>query len=79
MEKMNREEVLERVIAIVSECGEVPAKELKTGELLNRYGIDSLAAVNIAYEIGLLMGRDVPEDLLTKYNTIDKLIDYILS
>ena len=79
MENMTREEIRARVTEIVSECGEIPAEELTPGELLSRYGIDSLAGVNIAYEISLLTGRDVPPELLTEHGTIEALVDYILS
>ena len=33
---------------------------------------------NIAYEIGLLAGRDVPSVLVTEHDTIEKLVDYVL-
>ena len=78
MSSKNRDEVRKSVIAIVSECAEIPAERLKDQESLHRHGVDSLAGVNIAYEIGLLCGRDVPSVLVTEHDTIDKLVDYIL-
>jgi acyl carrier protein len=79
MENMTRDEIRARVTEIVSECGEIPAEELEPEALLSRYGIDSLAGVNIAYEIGILTGRTVPPELLTQHGTIEALVGYILS
>ena len=76
-EKLSREELRARVIAIVSECAEIAPERLKDSESLHRHGVDSLAGVNIAYEIGLLVGRDVPSVLVTEHDTIDKLVDYV--
>jgi len=67
-----------RIIAIVSECAEIPVERLTDHESLHRHGVDSLAGVNIAYEIGNLCGRDVPSELITEYDTIDKLVSYVL-
>lgn len=63
---------------IVGRCGEVPPSKLQPGESLYRYGIDSLAGVNIAYEIGLLVGRDVPQGLVAEFDTVEKLTDYVM-
>lgn len=76
--QLSREEVRERVLAIVSECAEIPLDRLRDGKSLHRHGVDSLAGVNIAYEIGLLCGRDVPAQLVTEYDSIEKLVDYII-
>ncbi len=77
-EKLSRDELRERVVAIVSECAEIPPERIKHSESLHRHGVDSLAGVNIAYEIGLLAGRDVPSVLVTEHDTIEKLVDYVL-
>lgn len=74
---MTREDVRTQVTEIVRRCGEIPG-ELPADESFHRYGIDSLAGVNIAYEIGLLMGRDVPPELVSEHDTVDKLVDYVL-
>lgn len=79
MHNLTRDDIRARVTEIVSECGEIPLEELEPGQLLSRYGIDSLAGVNIAYEISLLTGRDVPPELLAEHGTIDALVGYILS
>jgi acyl carrier protein len=76
---MTRAEIRARVTAIVCECGEIRADELDSAESFHRYGIDSLAGVNIAYEIGLLAARDVPSQLVTEHDTVDKLTDYVAS
>lgn len=77
-EKPSRIELTARVVAIVAECAEIAPDRLKNNESLHRHGVDSLAGVNIAYEIGLLIGRDVPSVLVTEHDTIDKLVDYVL-
>ncbi len=74
---MTRDEIQARVIGIVSECGEIPVEKLRADVSLHRYGIDSVAGVNIAYEIGMLLGRDVPSTLVTEHDTINKLVSYI--
>jgi acyl carrier protein len=79
MRGLTRDQIQVRVLEIVSACGEIPAARLRPSESLHRYGIDSLAGVNIAYEIGLLMGRDVPSVLLTEHDTIEKLVDYVIA
>lgn len=77
MENLTRDEVRACVIEIVSRCGDIAPDKLRPHESLHRFGIDSLAGVNIAYEIGLLLGRDVPSVLITEHDTIDKLVDYV--
>ena len=76
--RRNPEEVRTRILAIVSECAEIPMERLHPSESLHRHGVDSLAGVNIAYEIGLLCGRDVPSELVTEHDTIDKLVNYVV-
>jgi acyl carrier protein len=76
--KHNRDELTARVKAIVSECAEISPDRIRNSESLHRHGVDSLAGVNIAYEIGLLVGRDVPSVLVTEHDTIDKLVDYVI-
>lgn len=75
---MSREELRAKVKEIVVRCAEIQG-DLGPAESFHRHGIDSLAGVNIAYEIGLLIGRDVPPELVTEHDTIDKLVDYVLA
>jgi acyl-CoA synthetase (AMP-forming)/AMP-acid ligase II/acyl carrier protein len=75
---VSRAALVSRVTAIVSECAQVPQDKLRPEESLHRFGIDSLTGVNIAYEIGLVVGRDVPSGLLAEHDTIDKLVDFVL-
>ena len=74
-----RDHVRARVTDIVSEVGAIPFERLRPNESLHGLGVDSLAGVNIAYEIGLMTGRDVPPALLDERDTIEKLVDYIVS
>ncbi|MCA9548938.1 MAG: AMP-binding protein [Myxococcales bacterium] len=68
-----------RIIAVVSDCAAIPKDKLRPDESLHRYGIDSLTGVNIAYEVGLLAGRDVPSGLLAEHDTVEKLVDFVLA
>ena len=68
-----------RITAIVSDCAAIPQDRLQPEESLHRFGIDSLTGVNIAFEVGLLAGRDVPSGLLAEYDTIEKLVDFVIS
>jgi acyl carrier protein len=73
---MTREDLRAQLCDIVCRCGDIPPGRLRTDEALHRYGLDSLAAVNIAYELGLLIGRDVPSTLVSEADTVDKLVEY---
>jgi acyl carrier protein len=42
-------------------------------------GVDSLSGANIAYEIALLTGQEVPSQLVAERDTITKLVDYVIS
>ncbi len=74
----DREELRREVTEIVSRVGEISQESIQPGESLHRYGIDSLAGVNIAYELSMLSGRDAPPTLLTELDTIDKLVDFVI-
>ena len=74
-----RDVLRDKVIAIVSEISGIPREQILPHVSLNSMGIDSLTGVNIAYELGLLTGGDVPSWVLTEHDTIDKLVDYVLS
>lgn len=71
-------EARQSIVSIIASCAEVPAETIRDHESLQRHGVDSLAGVNIAYEIGLLCGRDVPAYLITEFDTVDKLVSYVL-
>jgi len=75
----SRAELRAKIVEIVCECGDISADKVKPDESLHRFGIDSLAGVNIAYELGLLVGKDVPSGLLAEHDTVEKLVDYVLA
>jgi len=75
----SRTALRQNIVEIVANCAEIPAETLRDHESLHRHGVDSLAGVNIAYEIGILCQKDVPSSLVTEYDTIDKLVDYVLA
>jgi len=74
-----RDHLRARVTDIVSDVGSIPFEQLRPNESLHGLGVDSLAGVNIAYEIGLMTGRDVPATLLDDRDTIEKLVDYVIT
>ena len=74
-----RDHIRARVVDIVSDVGAIPLEQLRPHESLHGLGVDSLAGVNIAYEIGLMVGRDVPSTLLDERDTIEGLVDYVVS
>jgi myxalamid-type polyketide synthase MxaE and MxaD len=74
-----RDVLRDKVVAIVSEISGIPREQILPRVSLHSMGIDSLTGVNIAYELGLLTGRDVPSWVLAEHDTIDKLVDYVLS
>lgn len=70
---------LNKIKRIVSEIAGVPIETLNPDASLHGYGVDSLAGVNIAYELGLLAGREVPSGLLEEMDTIRELVDYVVA
>lgn len=74
-----RKDLQSRITAIVAQVGAIPKDTLRADASLYTYGIDSLAGVNIAYEIGLLTGKEAPSALVEERDTIDKLVDYVLT
>ncbi len=77
-ETTRREDLRARIAAIVSDAAEIPLERLRPDESFYDLGIDSLTGVNISYEIGILVGREVPPELVSERDTIDKLVDYAL-
>ncbi len=61
----------------VSRSLKLPPSELKPEVPLTRYGLDSLAAVEIATAIAGRLGREVPETLLFDHPDIRSLARYI--
>lgn len=73
----------ERIIAdvsrIVCTCADIPPARLRPDASLQGYGIDSLARVNIAYELSLLTSTDIPETLLSELDSVRDVVDYLLT
>src|SRR5262249_1060269 len=65
------------LIALVAECLEVPEDEIDPGVPLVRYGLDSVAAVQVATAIADKLGRDVPDDLLLGHPDVGSLARYM--
>ena len=73
-----RDHIRSRVTDIISEVGGIPFERLRPDISLHGLGVDSLAGVNIAYEISLMTGKEVPAELLDECDTIERLVDYIV-
>lgn len=75
----NRDDIRTQLIDIVVDVADLPRERLEPHTSLHALGVDSLAGVNIAYEIGVLTGRDVPDRLISEHDTIGKLVDYVIT
>jgi thioester reductase-like protein len=53
--------------ALAAECLKVPEEEIDPAVPLARYGLDSLAAAQLAAAVAEKLGRDVPDDLLLRH------------
>jgi thioester reductase-like protein len=63
--------------AKVAECLNVPAREIDVSAPLTRYGMDSLAAVEITTAIAVALGCKVPESLLWDRPSVESLEHYM--
>lgn len=74
-----RNDLRTRIIQIVTQVTSLPVEKMEPDTSLYSLGVDSLSGVNIAYEIGMLTGQDVPSHILSERDTITKLVDYVIS
>ncbi|MFA0960735.1 SDR family NAD(P)-dependent oxidoreductase [Roseivirga sp. BDSF3-8] len=56
----------------------VPENQVKTDEVLNRYGMTSITAVGLSGEISEYLGRSVSPTLFYNHPTIDAIARYLL-
>ncbi|MGB5927452.1 MAG: beta-ketoacyl synthase N-terminal-like domain-containing protein, partial [Cyclobacteriaceae bacterium] len=63
-----------RVAAVLK----VPARQVKTDEVLNRYGMTSITAVGLSGEIGEYLGRSVSPTLVYNHPTIEAIAQHLL-
>ena len=75
---MAREEMIRKVCEIICECGDL-REPVEMNVSLYRYGIDSIAVVNIAYELSLMIKRDVPAAILVEHDTIEEIVEYLFT
>jgi acyl-CoA synthetase (AMP-forming)/AMP-acid ligase II/acyl carrier protein len=71
-------ELLRKVTVVVADATGIALESLDPDTSLHSYGIDSLAGVNIAYELGEVVGHDVPPGLLADLDTIRELTSHLL-
>ena len=74
-----RQEIRTKVTGIISEAAQLAVDNIPSDVSLHSLGVDSLAGVNIAYEIGVLTGREVPNTLVSEQDTLDKLVDFVMA
>jgi len=65
------------LMTTVARCLKLPVRELKAGVPLTRYGLDSLAAVEITTAIASELDCKVPESLLLDFPSIESLECYM--
>jgi thioester reductase-like protein len=61
------------LLALVSECLGVPARDLDVHAPLTRYGLDSIASVELTAAIAAALDRELPDSLLFDYPDIASL------
>lgn len=62
---------------LVADCLKLPAQELDKAVPLSRYGLDSLAAVQLTTALGGELNLDLPDDLLLDHPDIASLEDFV--
>src|SRR5262245_23401491 len=62
---------------IVAECLNLDSTEIDGKTPLGRYGLDSLAAIQVAGMVSEKLKRPVPDSLLRTYQTLQALESYI--
>ena len=62
---------------IVAECLTIDPSEIDVGVPLGRYGLDSLAAIQVAGMMAERLKHPVPDSLLREYQTIEALETYV--
>jgi thioester reductase-like protein len=65
------------LVSLAAECLNVPAQEIAPDTPLVRYGLDSVAAVQLTAAVAARLGRDVPEWLLLDHPNLRSLAAYI--
>lgn len=66
------------LIAKVSERLRLPLADVDPTLPLQRYGLDSLEATNIAYDLERWLGRSLPATLFYDHLSIDAVVQHLL-
>lgn len=75
---IDRSGVTEQVRKIFSSSLQLAEADLKNRVTFDQYGMESVKAVEISHELEKIYGR-MPSTLLYEYQTIDSLVDFILT
>lgn len=71
------EEIRERLIAVLARELRLRPEEIEGDKELTRYGLDSLAAVEVVVELEQFLGRDLPETLVYDVRTVDGMVSLL--
>jgi 8-amino-7-oxononanoate synthase len=77
-ESLSVETIQAWLIAQIAKQLKVEANTIDVQAPLTRYGLDSLAAVNISYELETWLGRQFPPTLVYDHPTIESLARYLV-
>lgn len=74
---MTRDEITERLVAIVRKEKDIPQEQLKPETLLADAGIDSLDSLTILFAIEEEFGISVPDDRARALRTFGDMVDVV--
>ena len=72
-----REELVAYLVGRISALSRIPASEIQPGETLEKYGVDSMLAMELSAELEKRYG-ELSKTLVFEYPTIDRLADHLL-
>jgi 1-acyl-sn-glycerol-3-phosphate acyltransferase len=71
------EEIREWLVVHAARELELSVSQIDVTQPLRRFGLDSLAVAGLSGELEIWLGRDLPEDLLNDYPTIQAMAEYL--
>lgn len=67
-------EIRERLVAVLARELRLHPDEIEGDKELTRYGLDSLASVEVLVELERLLGRELPETFVYEAGTVDEMV-----
>ncbi len=77
MIKRSVEEIRQRLVEELAKELELAPGEISPTEPFDRYGLDSMAAVNLTLSMETLLGRELSPSLPFKYRSIEALASHL--